>query len=126
MTHEPVVLADAVRRISEDSGGELEIYIIFDADRPQLALQAAEDEDIAVQLHEGIEDVRRSVAAAPRCLPVRCMGCKRLLKKSAYAVVIAAPARPVVANGLILAFCTRCAATQLEVRVHAEIALRKL
>jgi len=28
--HQPVVLADAVRRISEDSGGALELYIVLD------------------------------------------------------------------------------------------------
>ncbi len=89
-------------------------------------MQAAEGEDVAVQLHRGVEDVRRSVAAAPRRLPIRCMGCTRLLKKSAYAVVIAAPAGPIIANGVVLAFCTRCAVTTSQVRARAVVALKKL
>jgi len=89
VTHQLIILADAVRRISADAGGALELYIVLDQDRAQLALQAAEGEDVAVQLHEGVEDMRRSVAAAPRRLPIRCVGCTRLLKKSAYAVVVA-------------------------------------
>jgi len=62
--HEPVVLADAVRKISEDSNGALELYVVLDADREQLARQAAEGEDLAVQLHQGIEDVRRTAPSA--------------------------------------------------------------
>jgi len=124
--HEPVILADAVRRITKDAGGALEIYIVLDADRAQLALQAAEGEDLAVQLHQGVQDVRRSVAAAPRRLPIRCVGCTRLLKKSTYAVVVAAGAGPVIKDGVVLAFCTRCATTTSQVRVHAVIALKGL
>lgn len=126
MTHQPIILADAVRRISADAGGALELYIVLDQDRAQLALQAAEGEDVAVQLHEGVEDMRRSVAAAPRRLPIRCVGCTRLLKKSAYAVVVAAPAGPVIANGVVLAFCTRCATTTAQVRVRAVLVLQRL
>jgi len=126
VTHQPIILADAVRRISADAGGALELYIVLDQDRAQLALQAAEGEDVAVQLHEGVEDMRRSVAAAPRRLPIRCVGCTRLLKKSAYAVVVAAPAGPVIANGVVLAFCTRCATTTAQVRVRAVLVLQRL
>ncbi len=126
MTRQLVVLADAVRKISEDSNGALELYVVLDADREQLARQAAEGEDLAVQLHQGIEDVRRSVAAAPRRLPIRCISCSRLLKKGLYAVVIAAPVGPVIANGVVLAICTRCATTTSQVRARAVVALQKL
>jgi len=126
VTHQFVVLADAVRKISEDADGALELWIVLDQDREQLARQAAEGEGLAMQLHQGVEDVRRSVAAAPRRLPIRCVGCTRLLKKSAYAVVVAAPAGPVIKDGVILAICTRCATTTSQVRARAVVALQKL
>lgn len=126
--HEVVSLPDAVRRISADSGGELELWIVLDAERAQLAVQAAEaDPDpAAVRLHKGIQEVAASVASAPRRTPIRCISCSRLLKKSAYAVVVAAPPGPVIGHGVVLAVCERCGTTTAKVRSRAVIALRRL
>lgn len=124
--HEVVNLADAVRKITEDSAGNLELWIVLDADRAQLAVQAGEGEDLAIQLHQGVEEVRASVASASRRFPVRCMTCRRLLKKGPYAVVVAAPAGPTIKDGVILAICTRCGTTTAQVRAHATAELKRL
>ena len=115
-----------MQALQQEAGGMMEVFVVRQADAPELLGQVMAGDLDAARLINALCDALAGVKNAPRRAPMLCGSCPRPLRSIDFSVVLAVPFRADAMRCIYVGICAKCATEHDAIRAKAMGAFRRI